>query len=483
MPACKHRTIMKGMCCDCGLILSSHQLSELTRDVVSMVHSIPDLLVNIEEAKEIGSRDITRLLNQQKLILIVDLDHTLVHACPVINQSTPTPISDQADIYRLKANSTFLDVAIRPHSVNFLDKLSQFFELHVFTLGTRDYAHQVVRMLDPENKLINDRIRSRCDSTSSISKEQEIARIFPTGEHMVIVLDDRRDVWGGVDNIIQVVPFFFFDENETNRATPVFTRNFTKDTINNIYEYCGQSSYIDHLLDILLKFHKIFFKCYEAIQNKLDVDSLGLEQYFDDTGAPNLKNIISYERSKTLCDCKIIFSGIIPIKGDFTDNIEYLLATFLGAQVVDRASSPDITHLITNGTITEKAKRIINSGLSISIVFVDWLYCCYYLGERADESFFKFSIEASNFDEDTSELESQPDHKRKSIEGSEENNPQKIIPVTLEDFLDDETLKDFLQNLENDLDGSADQTQSEATSDKDYIYINTATTGIYGIYI
>lgn len=46
---------------------------------VPMIHSVPDLKVTQELAEKIGRADTDRLLHDRKLVLLVDLDQTLIH--------------------------------------------------------------------------------------------------------------------------------------------------------------------------------------------------------------------------------------------------------------------------------------------------------------------------------------------------------------------------------------------------------------------
>jgi RNA polymerase II subunit A-like phosphatase len=54
------------------------------------------------------------------------------------------------------------------------------YEMHIYTMGTRNYAHAVANILDPEKKLFKDRILSRDDSGSFIHKS--IQRLFPVDQ-------------------------------------------------------------------------------------------------------------------------------------------------------------------------------------------------------------------------------------------------------------------------------------------------------------
>lgn len=77
--ACSHPTVMKDMCADCGADLRSDDANQTNIAVVPMVHSVPELKVSEELAQKIGKEDSDRLLRDRKLVLLVDLDQTLIH--------------------------------------------------------------------------------------------------------------------------------------------------------------------------------------------------------------------------------------------------------------------------------------------------------------------------------------------------------------------------------------------------------------------
>jgi len=46
---------------------------------VRIVHAEPKIRVSETEALEIGKKDLMNLVKNKKLVLLVDLDHTLIH--------------------------------------------------------------------------------------------------------------------------------------------------------------------------------------------------------------------------------------------------------------------------------------------------------------------------------------------------------------------------------------------------------------------
>lgn len=96
----------------------------------------------------------------------------------------------------------------RPGLQNFLRQLSQRYEMHVYTMGTRTYAESVCRLVDPQGTLFGARIISRDENGSLLQKS--LKKLFPMDTSMVVIIDDRADVWQWSPNLVRVSPFDFF---------------------------------------------------------------------------------------------------------------------------------------------------------------------------------------------------------------------------------------------------------------------------------
>lgn len=142
-----------------------------------------------------------RLLGERKLSLVVDLDQTVLHATvdPCANdwlQDVNHPnhqyikvhsvefyfllIVPFKDIQRVALHDSphVYYIKLRPGLVDFFNALSKLYELHIYTMGSRSYAHAVVKLFDPEGKLFHDRILSRDDSESMAIFVQSFAHSF-----------------------------------------------------------------------------------------------------------------------------------------------------------------------------------------------------------------------------------------------------------------------------------------------------------------
>ncbi|KAM5222052.1 RNA polymerase II subunit A C-terminal domain phosphatase [Ctenodactylus gundi] len=213
LEGCSHPVVMKGMCAECGQDLtqlqskSGKQQMPLTTATVSMVHSVPELMVSSEQAEKLGREDQQRLHRNRKLVLMVDLDQTLIHTT---EQHCPQMSNKGIFHFQLARGEPMLHTRLRPHCKDFLEKIAKLYELHVFTFGSRLYAHTIAGFLDPEKKLFSHRILSRDECIDPFSKTGNLRNLFPCGDSMVCIIDDREDVWKFAPNLITVKKYVYF---------------------------------------------------------------------------------------------------------------------------------------------------------------------------------------------------------------------------------------------------------------------------------
>ncbi|XP_043364186.1 RNA polymerase II subunit A C-terminal domain phosphatase isoform X9 [Dermochelys coriacea] len=179
----------------------------LSTATVSMVHSVPELMVSSEQAEQLGREDQQRLHRNRKLVLMVDLDQTLIHTT---EQHCQQMSNKGIFHFQLGRGEPMLHTRLRPHCKEFLEKIAKLYELHVFTFGSRLYAHTIAGFLDPEKKLFSHRILSRDECIDPFSKTGNLRNLFPCGDSMVCIIDDREDVWKFAPNLITVKKYVYF---------------------------------------------------------------------------------------------------------------------------------------------------------------------------------------------------------------------------------------------------------------------------------
>ncbi|KYN01568.1 PREDICTED: RNA polymerase II subunit A C-terminal domain phosphatase [Cyphomyrmex costatus] len=223
LEGCTHPTVMIDLCAECGADLRVQETNKdgntigVSQASVPMVHSIPELKVCPELAEKIGKEDEQRLLTDRKLVLLVDLDQTIVHTT---NDNIPPNLRDVFHFQLYGPNSPWYHTRLRPNTRHFLSEMSRLYELHICTFGARIYAHTVASLLDKDGVLFSHRILSRDECFDPASKTANLKALFPCGDDLVCIIDDREDVWQGCGNLVQVKPYHFFRHTGDINAPP-----------------------------------------------------------------------------------------------------------------------------------------------------------------------------------------------------------------------------------------------------------------------
>jgi len=180
---CQHPTVIEGSCAVCGCQMlvgqqkstANHtttatgtQINNSNNSNNNSDHSrmtVAGLTVTVSQAESqrLGEQDAARLHKLQKLSLVLDLDHTLVHATgeplaqhycdsradvrtlvlPVPSPPLQPPQGNQQQQQpqRLLFQQHF--VKLRPYVKEFFESCMDTYEVGVYTAGTREYAEQV----------------------------------------------------------------------------------------------------------------------------------------------------------------------------------------------------------------------------------------------------------------------------------------------------------------------------------------------------
>lgn len=232
---CSHTVQYGGLCALCGKAVEDEKdYSGYTyedRATIAMSHDNTGLRISLEEAKQIEHNATERLTEAKKLILVVDLDQTVIHATvdPTVGEWQHDPknpnyrfVSDVRSFFLEEDPATppnftvprpghskcWYYVKLRPGLKNFLKHVSSLYELHIYTMATRSYALAISNIIDPTGEYFGDRILSRDES--GLLTHKNLKRLFPVDQSMVAIIDDRGDVWQWEANLIKVVPYDFF---------------------------------------------------------------------------------------------------------------------------------------------------------------------------------------------------------------------------------------------------------------------------------
>ncbi|KAG6976008.1 hypothetical protein JG688_00001812 [Phytophthora aleatoria] len=206
-------------CLMCLAIVDDDEENE-DMESVNVVSHGQVIRLNVEEAKKFDSDNIRRQLGAKKLSLVLDLDHTLLHAVRVDDVVGEIKQTDNIHFFFIPGLAQQHVVKLRPRLTEFLTELSALYDLFIYTHGTRLYAEQIVKIIDPDETYFKNRIVARTDTPDMLHKSLKL--LFPScDDSMILVLDDRIDVWKENEgNVFLIEPYHYFKcTSEINNAS------------------------------------------------------------------------------------------------------------------------------------------------------------------------------------------------------------------------------------------------------------------------
>ncbi|KAL0477378.1 hypothetical protein AKO1_005765 [Acrasis kona] len=344
------------------------------------------------------------LIQNKKLCLVLDLDNTLIHTTldPVAvdrflshNPGSSSNFDNNTNVIDVEGD--LILVRTRPYVHYLLHSLSKRYEFSIFTMGTRAYAKAITSLLEakqkhfyptetPEIPLFK-HVATREDFPDSHTKTLEPYHNLM--RRMVVVVDDRRDVWRNeLSNLIQVRPYehFHYSYSEVN-------------SLDCSCSCCPDSSYNSDV------------KCCGAVVNDDNDDALlSLEETLDsihrrfyDPFEKTDNDIRKLLKKRVLEGVHLVFSGLISRSSDPSTSFLWRIAEEHGAECYDEVG-PHITHVVAANDKTSKVKRA-QEMFSVNIVNRLWLEDSVESLLRKDENDYCLNSSAnraSNFCEDSS---------------------------------------------------------------------------------
>jgi FCP1-like phosphatase family protein len=306
---CKHEMVYKALCTSCGSPMPK------TQTYIS-IHK--EITFNEEQTRIVEESIVKKYVDEKKLILLLDLDNTILHAgSPEMSQ---TEYAKLKDIYGWEITYITIKgqtepgaplrkqnilIKFRPMLKELLQSLKNTYEIFIYTQGTIEYAKEIIKYLNENLEfeyLSIDRMVAR---TGFNCENKSIKKIFPTTEDMVVILDDRMDVWQeNTRNLINLVPYYFFYDEKMFK-------------IKNKYK-AEEDDYILFSIERILNFiNKAYYFAYE---NKKKTD---------------VKLIIEKKFKSILKDITFTFSGLYPKETDIYNTRNGFLINILGGNLYE----------------------------------------------------------------------------------------------------------------------------------------------------
>jgi len=364
---CSHDVLFGGMCAVCGNVLESGHTVELLQ------FQRPGLAISKREAQRISKDEVERLFQHRKLSLVLDLDNTLIHAITenFLNPSILSLLNQpnySSEIFRFTLPNcpTKYFLKLRPYLMDFLTSLAPLYEMHIYTHGTRQYANHVASIMNHcflksnSNSIksvsvlfAEHRIISRDDTEDWNSKN--LNQILPCDDSMVVVVDDREDVWMSnassrrepIGNLCRIEPYHYFDLFREIRELP---NDGTQSTSSN-EQVTDSDDHLKVVMEVLLKVHRSFYAQ-------------------DNVKKHDTKKILKRLRKCVLAGCHLVFTGLLPLHRPPEESELWCLASKYGAHCAQDIELGVTTHLIA-AKFTDKVEVALRVQ-GIFVVHVNW---------------------------------------------------------------------------------------------------------------
>lgn len=332
--------------------------------------------------------------NYIKPNLVLDLDETLVNAA--LKSPELVDICTKKELMKdIQINTTCaILLALRPSLLSFLQEISKYYKVFLYTHGQKLYAEKVLELIDPE-KVIFDRNQiffNKGDNSTSIrTHKKTLKNLGFTDEEIsrTLIIDDLKQVWVEHERVIpskKFMPFFRSMEEEKYRT---YTLDIVEEQ-GKTYEFSLEREDLESFsetkfdkndqLHYLLPFLKdLAFKCYDSQRHK------------DFQVAFDMEKVLAFQMRRVLATCSVLI-----VTTDLNrDMIFKRLAQKLGSKINNGLEISNITHVVVdkeryNNTATKGYLERIRKTLPVSekeskkvkIVDVDWLIQCYFTLEH-----------------------------------------------------------------------------------------------------
>ncbi|CAN4115661.1 unnamed protein product [Withania somnifera] len=285
-----------------------------------------------------------KMFSVQKLCLVLDLDHTLLNSAKFVEID---PVheeilrkkeeQDREKPYRHLFRFPHMGMwtKLRPGIWNFLEKASNLFELHLYTMGNKLYATEMAKLLDPKGNLFAGRVISRgddgdpFDGDERVPKSKDLEGVLGM-ESAVVIIDDSVRVWPHNKlNLIVVERYIYFPCSRRQFGLP------GPSLLEIDHDERPEDGTLASCLGVIQRIHQNFFA----------------HQSIDEA---DVRNILATEQQKILAGCRIVFSRVFPV-GEANPHLHPLWQTAeqFGAACTSQIDE-QVTHVVANSLGTDK---------------------------------------------------------------------------------------------------------------------------------
>lgn len=142
-------------------------------------------------------------------LLVLDLDETLMRTVSKDDKPVDSSCYHQTKIYTESGSHMTAKVLLRPHLEEFLSSVSAHYDVVVYTASEREYAHAIVRLIDPNRKYIKQIFhREHCVVTKKGYITKDLRIIAGDSLQKVVLVDNSAHCFAiQITNGVPILPF------------------------------------------------------------------------------------------------------------------------------------------------------------------------------------------------------------------------------------------------------------------------------------
>ncbi|AED96467.1 putative protein-serine/threonine phosphatase [Arabidopsis thaliana] len=271
---CDHFFVRYGICCNCRSNVERHRGRSFDYLVDGL--QLSDIAVTV--TKRVTTQ--ITCFNDKKLHLVLDLDHTLLHTVMISNLTKEETYlieeeDSREDLRRLNGgySSEFL-IKLRPFVHEFLKEANKMFSMYVYTMGDRDYAMNVLNLIDPEKVYFGDRVITRNESPYIKTLDLVLA-----DECGVVIVDDTPHVWPDHKrNLLEITKYNYFSDK--TRHDVKYTKSYAEEK----RDESRNDGSLANVLKVIKQVYEGFFS--GGVEKDLDIDSKDVRLLLHDARRP-----------------------------------------------------------------------------------------------------------------------------------------------------------------------------------------------------
>lgn len=357
---CYHDELFMNLCTSCGFQL---EIRESNTNVHAMISNELKILSDRRKLQMVEKIK-SDLHSKRHLLLILDLDNTLIHAMKISNSASEKLKQEKREdlkLIYLHEDEQYV-VKIRPYVRFFFEKTKYGYSFKIYTMGVRAYAEKVLMILNEELadigvKLQREDVISRDENFNPRFKS--ISRLIPLCNDLVLIIDDRKDVWERDDqkNLILTQPFhyFYYDNWNQGLSAGLLIENGQEDDL-----FKGRKksdSYLFFIAHLLSRISNIFYRLRDM---HIEAD---VREIYKDIN----KNLFF--------GIKVTFSRLIPKIMNFNEDQYVNIIRKYGGQATDELTN-DTDCVITGDYNPPTSKIATANKQGIPVVHYDWIDYC-----------------------------------------------------------------------------------------------------------